>query len=98
MSLTLALNLLAADAGASGVIRGYGGYGMSRWGQDPGRWLHGRLGSFARGQGAYQLGKAKADAINVETMVKWNKALRAGQAALRKDKRKADAKENAEQA
>ena len=58
--------------------------------------LHGRTGSFARGQGAYQLDKAKADAINVETMAKWNKALRARQAALREDKRKEAAKENAE--
>ena len=36
------------------------------------------LGSFARGAGSYQLSKAQADAINVDTMVKWNKALRRG--------------------
>ena len=99
IGLTLALNLLASDAGAQwGYPRGYGGYGMSKWGQDPGAGYMAGLGSFARGQGAYQEDKAKADAINVETMVKWNKALRARQAALREDKQKADAKENAERA
>jgi hypothetical protein len=45
------------------------------------------LGAYARGQGVYALEKAKADAINVDTMVKWNKALRARQAALREEKR-----------
>ena len=33
------------------------------------------------------LEKAKAEAINVDTMVKWNKALRARQLALREEKR-----------
>ena len=46
------------------------------------------LGSFARSQGVYQLEKAKADAINADTMIKWNKALRARQQALREDKQK----------
>ena len=58
---------------------GYGGYGMSKWGADPGAGYMAGLGSFARSQGVYQLEKAKADAINVETMIKWNKALRARQ-------------------
>ncbi len=97
LGLTLGVHLLAADAGAQwGYPSGYGGYGMSKWGQDPGAGYMAGLGSFARGQGAYQLDKAKADAINVETMVKWNKALRARQAALREDKQKAEAKERAE--
>jgi hypothetical protein len=96
-TLALGLNLLASNASAQwGYPQGYGGYGMSRWGQDPGAGYMAGLGSFARGQGAYQLEKAQADAINVETMVKWNKALRARQAALREDKRKEQAKENAE--
>lgn len=76
--------------------RGYGGYGMSRWGADPGAGYMAGLGAYARGQGVYQLEKAKADAINVDTMVKWNKALRARQATLREDRRKEDEKkENA---
>ena len=75
--------------------RGYGGYGMSQWGADPGAGYMAGLGAYARGQGVYQLEKAKADAINVDTMAKWNKALRARQAALREDKRKeADKKED----
>src|SRR5262249_28659700 len=52
-------------------------------------------GSYARGQGTYQLDKAKADAINVDTMVKWNKALRARQAALREEQRKKAIEEDA---
>jgi hypothetical protein len=46
------------------------------------------LGAFARGQGVYQLDKARADAINADTMIKWNKALRARQLALREEQRK----------
>ena len=96
-TLALGLHLLASNASAQwGYPMGYGGYGMSKWGQDPGAGYMAGLGSFARGQGAYQLDKAKADAINVETMVKWNKALRARQAALREDKQKEEAKERAE--
>src|SRR5271163_4465184 len=96
IGLALGLNLMAPSARAQwGYPRGYGGYGMSQWGADPGAGYMAGLGSFARGQGAYQLSKAQADAINVDTMAKWNKALRARQAALREDKRKQDAKENA---
>jgi hypothetical protein len=87
ISLTLGLNLLASNATAQwGYPGGYGNYGMSRWGQDPAAGYMAGLGSFARGQGSYQLDKAKADAINVDTMAKWNKALRARQLALRQEK------------
>ena len=61
---------------------------MSRWGSDPAAGYMAGLGSFARGQGVYQLDKARADSINADTMIKWNKALRARQAALREEKRK----------
>ena len=74
---------------------GYGGYGMSQWGADPGAGFMAGLGSYARGQGVYQQDKAKADAINVDTMIKWNKALRARQKALREEKRKKATKEEA---
>ncbi len=56
--------------------RGYGGWGMSQWGADPAAGYMAGLGSYARGQGTYELEKAKADSINADTMVKWNKALR----------------------
>jgi hypothetical protein len=69
---------------------------MSRWGADPAAGYMAGLGSYARGQGTYQLEKAKADAINVDTMIKWNKALRARQAALREEKRKEAIKREAE--
>jgi hypothetical protein len=65
---------------------------MSRWGADPAADYMAGLGSYARGQGGCQLEKAKADAINEVTMVKWNKALRARQLALREEKRKEEAK------
>ena len=68
--------LLATPASAQWRYPGgYGGYGMSQWGADPGAGFMAGLGSYARGQGAYQQDKAKADAINVDTMIKWNKAL-----------------------
>ena len=77
-SMVIGLNLLAWTANAQWMYpRGYGGYGMSRWGADPAAGYMAGLGSYARGQGVYQLEKAKADAINADTMIKWNKALRA---------------------
>jgi hypothetical protein len=97
IGLTLGLNLLAVDAGAQWFYPGgYGNYGMSRWGQDPASGYMAGLGSFARGAGEYQLEKAKADAINEETMVKWNKALRARQKALREEQEKEAAKREGE--
>ncbi|MDG3007106.1 hypothetical protein [Paludisphaera mucosa] len=74
---------------------GYGGYGMSQWGADPGAGYMAGLGSYARGQGVYAVEKAKADAINLDTMIKWNKALRVRQRALREDQRKEDARREA---
>jgi hypothetical protein len=56
------------------------------------------LGSFARGRGAYLLDKAQADAINVETMVKWNKALHARQVAVREEKQREAEKREAARA
>jgi hypothetical protein len=96
IGLSLGLNLIASNATAQwGYPRGYGGYGMSQWGQDPAAGYMAGLGSFARGQGTYQLDKAQADAINVDTMAKWNKALRARQLALREDQQKEAARREA---
>jgi len=97
IGLSLGLNLAASSASAQWMYpMGYGGYGMSQWGADPGAGYMAGLGSFARGQGVYELDKAKADAINVDTMVKWNKALRARQLALREDKRREAIKRDAD--
>jgi hypothetical protein len=97
IGLSVSVNLLASNASAQWWYPGgYGGYGMSRWGADPAAGYMAGLGSFARGQGVYQLDQAKADAINVDTMVKWNKALRAHQLALREEQRKEAIKREAD--
>lgn len=65
---------------------GYGRYGWGGWGMGnaAGGYMSG-LGSYYRGQGSYEVQDAQARSINVDTMVKWNKALRARQKALRED-------------
>lgn len=75
---------------------GYGGYGMSQWGADPGAGYMAALGSYGRSKGVYAVEKAKADAINVVTMQKWNAALRARQIQLAKDKAAEEARRDAE--
>ncbi len=69
---------------------GYGSYGWGGWGgaTDPASGYMAGLGSYARGQGAYEVEDAKAQAINLDTMLKWNKALRARQRALRIEEQK----------
>src|SRR5271156_3293125 len=95
--LLIGLNLMCSTASAQwGYPRGYGMYGMSKWGADPASGYMAGLGSYARGQGVYQQDKAKADAINADTMIKWNKALRARQRALREENRKKAIKQEAE--
>ena len=96
IGLSICLNLMVPDARAQwGYPRGYGGYGMSQWGADPAAGYMAGLGSFARGKGAYLLDKAQADAINVDTMAKWNKALRARQLAVREEQQKEAAQRDA---
>src|ERR1700722_16118272 len=96
IGLLSGVSLLAGTASAQWRYPGgYGGYGMSQWGADPGAGYMAGLGSYARGQGAYQQDKAKADAINVDTMIKWNKALRARQQALREEKQQKAIKDEA---
>lgn len=77
---------------------GYGRYGWGGWGADPGSGYMAGLGSFARGQGAYQVDEAKARSINADTMIRWNKALRARQKELQADQQKEDAREAAARA
>jgi hypothetical protein len=99
VGFSICLNLLSAEAGAQWMFPGgYGGYGMSQWGANPSAGYMAGLGAFARGQGAYALDQAKADAINVETMAKWNKALRARQLAVRQDEEREAARRDAARA
>ncbi len=79
VTIVIGLHVFACSANAQWMYpRGYGGYGMSRWGSDPAAGYMAGLGSFARSQGVYKLEKARADSINADTMIKWNKALRRG--------------------
>jgi hypothetical protein len=97
LAAVVGLNFLASSASAQWMYPGgYGGYGMSQWGANPSSGYMAGLGAFARGQGVYQVEKAKADAINADTMIKWNKALRARQLALREDQRKEASKQAAQ--
>jgi hypothetical protein len=96
VGLLICLNGLVANARAQLMFPpGYGGFGMSEWGANPAAGYMAGMGAFARGKGAYLLDKAQADAINVETMTKWNKALRARQAAVREDQEKEAARRQA---
>jgi hypothetical protein len=94
---------LAAMPGFAGAgwnyPRGYGGYGWGGWGggrsgivNDPAAGYMAGLGSFARGQGVYEVDHARAQTINLDTMLKWNQALRARQQQLQKEKQKEDAR------
>jgi hypothetical protein len=67
---------------------GYGGFGGVNIANDPAAGYMAGLGAFARGQGVYQVENAQAQAINLETMLKWNKALRARQKELRAEQLK----------
>jgi hypothetical protein len=97
--LSVGLALLGQEARAQGMYypRGYGGYGWGGWGADPASGYMAGLGAFARGRGVYEVEDAKAQAINLQTMIKWNQALRARQKQLDQDKRKADAQRLEEQ-
>ncbi len=96
MAFALVVFAQVADA-QYGYPRGYGGYG---WGgfniaNNPNAGFMAGLGTLARDQGVYQVEKAQADSINLDTMLKWNKALRARQKALREEQRKDDARDQA---
>jgi hypothetical protein len=94
--LVLGLNLLASSVCAQRYYPGgYGAYGMAGWGGDPAAAYMTGLGSYARGRGVYELDRAKAHAINTDTAIKWNKALRERQRVLRAEQRKEEAEEEA---
>ena len=92
----LVVSAQIADA-QYGYPRGYGGYG---WGgfniaNNPNAGFMAGLGTLARDQGVYAVEKAQADSINADTMLKWNKALRARQKALREEQQKDAARQEA---
>ena len=103
-AMVLGLTLMSQDAFARRYYpRGYGGYGWGGWGMgggggaiDPAAGYMAGLGSFARGQGVYEVEDAKAQAINFETMQKWNQELRVRQQQLQVEKRQVEAQRSAE--
>ncbi len=74
----------------------YGQYGYSPYGNDPGAGYMAGFGAYARGRGAYLVDEANARSINADTMLKWNNALRARQAALKAEEDKQKAKDDVE--
>lgn len=97
LGLTLGLLLATtADAQYGYYPRGYGGYGWGGWGADPQSGYMAGLGAYARGAGVYAVDQAKADSINVDTMIKWNKALRAREKALGEEQAKEAAQQEAD--
>jgi hypothetical protein len=97
-ALALGLVLLPEEApGGWYYPRGYGGYGWGGWNAgvgvtDPAAGYMAGLGSFARGQGVYEVEDAKARAINLQTMIKWNQELRKRQQELQQQQAKEEAR------
>ena len=83
-----------------GYPGGYRSYGWGGWGMNsnPNATYMAGLGAFARGKGAYEVDDAKARSVNVDTMIKWNKALRARQAELAAEQARDDARRAADSA
>lgn len=100
--MVLGMALVPHDALAQRFYPGgYGGYGWGGWGgggsaSDPAAGYMAGLGSFARGRGVYEVEDAKARAINLDTMIKWNKALRTRQQQLQQEEQEQDARRRAE--
>jgi hypothetical protein len=98
--LIVGLALVAQEASARWYYpRGYGGYGWGGWSggaTDPAAGYMAGLGSFARGQGVYEVEDAKAQEINLQTMIKWNQELRARQQQLQVHKQQEAAQRVAE--
>jgi hypothetical protein len=96
VGLMFGLHLMAARAAAQWFYPwGYGAYGMAGWGGDPAATYMTGLGAYARGQGVYELNRARAQSINVDTAIKWNKVLRERQRALRQEQRQQEAEDEA---
>jgi hypothetical protein len=107
-SIRLSLGILVIVVTASGTAQaqyrrfgypgGYGGYGWGGWGADPASGYMAGLGSYAQGEGQYEVADAKAQSINADTIIKWNKALEAQKRANLAEQQKAQALQDAQQA
>lgn len=73
--------------------RGYGRYGWGGFAQDPASGYMAGLGSFARGEGAYEVQHAQAQSLNEQTAVRWNQELRARQQELQAERAKKAARD-----
>jgi hypothetical protein len=103
--LLIAMALIAlpqATLAQYGYPYGYGRYGYGGFGggvniaSNPNASYMAGLGSFARGEGVYQVENARAQSINLGTMLKWNKALRARQKELQAEQLKTANQQEAE--
>jgi hypothetical protein len=61
---------------------GYGGFGWGGWGSTVQGSIARGLGAFAAGAGVYNLSTAQANAINTDTVMRWNSAVWEAQHAL----------------
>jgi hypothetical protein len=75
------LLLMAGEAGAQ-YPGGYGGYGWGGWGSTPQGDMARGLGAFAYGAGQRNVANAQANAINTDTVMRWNQANWATQHAI----------------
>jgi hypothetical protein len=104
-SLRLAVGMMIVLAAGTGQARaqyypsGYGGYGWGGWGlnpTDPGAGFMTGIGNYLQSRGVYEKEAAQARAINAETLVKWNDALRERQRAVDAERAAAAAQKQAE--
>ncbi len=96
--LAVAIMMAASSPGLAqwAYPRRFGGYGWNRWGADPGAGYMAASGAYARGQGAYDVELAKAQSIERDSLIKWNKALMAQRRVLDAKKSQKDAQDQAE--
>ncbi len=98
--VTLGVVLLAGPAWAQYGRRYYPG-GMGRWGwsgwvSNPNASFMSGMGSYARGQGVYNLETAKAQSIERDSLIRWNKAMMAQQKVVQAQLAKEEAAAAAE--
>lgn len=77
-----------------GYPGGYGRYGWGGWGiaTDPASGYMTGLGNYARSYGQYEVSDAQATSMNIDNVVKWNKALRAENKRVNKQRAEYEAK------
>jgi hypothetical protein len=85
ISIGVGVLMVASASGARaqyGYPGGYGGYGWGGWGSTPQGNMARGLGAFAMGAGQYNVNTAQANAINADTVMRWNQATWAAQHAV----------------